>query len=163
MSRWKTAACSRCSASSRAQLPIIGYDSGGPVSYDDTTDAFSLNATPFESNSSTALGLFFSGSVNINIQVDGSGTLVGGVPGDDLVVTGDLDMDGDFNVDYSRYGPLLTGEMLAFGWEDSGLGGIDRPVRFPFLDHRRPAGGLFAGKDLGVYDHERELHVHRQF
>ena len=38
--------------------------------------------------------------------------LVGGVPGDDLVLIGDLDADGDFIVDFS--GTLLTGEIISF-------------------------------------------------
>jgi hypothetical protein len=38
--------------------------------------------------------------------------LVGGVPGDDLVLIGDYDVDGDFIVDYS--GTLLTGEIGLF-------------------------------------------------
>jgi hypothetical protein len=98
-------------------LPTIGYDSGGTVSYENVSNQFSLSATPL--NISThPFALFSSGSLNIRLTIDEAGGLVGGVAGDDLVLTGEVDLDGDFNTDAS--GVLLTGEISTFGFEDSG-------------------------------------------
>jgi hypothetical protein len=127
-------------------LPIIGYDSGGTVSYDATADAFSIDATPLTITSTSGVGFFFTGDLDINIQVDASGALVGGVPGDDLLLVGDVDVDGDFVVDFS--GTLLTGEVLAFGHEDSG-GNIDL-YDFRFSVTGGQLASMFSGKDLGV-------------
>ncbi|MGH7177144.1 MAG: SdrD B-like domain-containing protein, partial [Tepidisphaeraceae bacterium] len=79
------------------------------------------------------------------VKVDNSGALVGGVPGDDFVMTGDIDADGDSVVDYS--GVLLTGEITAVGFEEDGA--TDQyDMRFTVT------GGalapLYAFKDIGV-------------
>jgi hypothetical protein len=127
-------------------LPIIGYDSSGTVNYDAANDAFSVDAAPLTIDTSTATGFFFSGALDINIQVDATGALVGGVSGDDLVLTGDVDVDGDFIVDFS--GTLLTGEVLAIGSQDSG--GSTDLYDFRFSVTGGLLAGLYAGRDLGV-------------
>ena len=53
--------------------------------------------------------------VAIDIQVDNLGGLLGGVPGDDLLVEGEVSLPSGF---FS--GVLLTGEVTAFGFRDSG-------------------------------------------
>ena len=134
-------------------LPIVSYNSGGTVDYDSTSDAFSLNATPLSIETSTnPAGAFFSGSVNIDIEVDDTGALVGGTIGDDFVLTGDVDLDGDFLVDES--GVLLTGEIVAFGHEDSGGSTDFYDFRFSITGGLLTTNALtaadYAGKDLGV-------------
>ena len=132
--------------------PIIAYDSGGSVTYDSTTDAFSVAATPLSIDSGAGSGLFFIGDLNINIEVDDTGALIGGTSGDDLVITGDVDLDGDFIIDES--GVLLTGEILAFGSEDSGGTTDLYDYRFQItgglLTTNATIGADYAGKDLGV-------------
>lgn len=127
-------------------MPTIGYDSGGTVSYDSASDMFSVQATPLNIDTTSSSGLFFTGNLDINIEVDGTGALVGGVPGDDLVLTGDVDIDGDFIVDES--GVLLTGEITAFGHQDSG--GLSDTYDYRFTVTGGALASLYAGKDLGI-------------
>jgi hypothetical protein len=90
--------------------PLINYDSGGTTSYDAATDVFTVDATSFD----ILLGgppptQILNGTFDISIQVDDTGSVVGGVPGDDLLITGDLG---------AGLVVLLTGEILAFGFQD---------------------------------------------
>ena len=72
--------------------------------------------------------------------------LVGGIPGDDLVIFGSVDINGDLVVDYT--GTLLTGEISRFGFEDTGTTTDRYDFRFTIT------GGLlafkWAGEDFGV-------------
>jgi hypothetical protein len=126
--------------------PVIGYNSGGTVSYDQVSNQFSLAATPLSLTNSLGTNTFDFGALNINIVVDESGSLVGGVAGDDLVLTGAVDVDGDFVADFT--GTLLTGEVLAFGSQDSG--GITDIYDYKFSITGGLLASLYAGKDLGV-------------
>src|SRR5262249_12384527 len=131
-------------------LPIIQYDSGGSANYNNTTDTYTIAATPLTITlPSTPTGFFFTGAVNVNIKVDGTGALIGGVPGNDFSVTGDVDVNGDFVVDYLAInGPLLTGEISQFGFLDSG-GTTDR-YDFRFTVTGGQLASYWAGKDIGV-------------
>ena len=134
-------------------LPSIDYNVDGSVSYDATSDAFSVDATPISIMSSgNPDGFFFTGDIDINIEVDDSGALVGGSAGHDFVITGDVDIDGDFIVDES--GELLTGEIVAFGHEDSGGSTDLYDFRFAItgglLTTNALTGAQYAGKDIAV-------------
>ncbi len=126
-------------------LPQVTFNNGGTTSYDAAANAIEVQATPLQFTSTTENGVFFSGAVNFAAEVDDAGQLVGGVDGDDLVLTGDLDRDLDFVVDQS--GTLLTGEIVAFGSEE--LGATDQ---FTFIF--QVTGGLLApdytGQDVGI-------------
>ncbi len=131
------------------EAPFLEYDNQGTISYDASAQALSVDATPlnFQQTVGGPLGFIFVNADGspaqflIDIKVDNAGNLIGGVPGDDLVVTGQADVDGDFVVDYS--GVLLTGEILQFGSQDSG--GPTDAYDFIFT----PTGGeLF---DAGFY------------
>ena len=132
--------------------PMISYDSGGTATYDSTTDEFSIAATPIGIDSSAGSGFFFSGNVDINIEVDDTGALVGGTAGDDLIITGDVDIDGDFISDES--GVLLTGEIVQFGFEDTGGTTDNYDFRFQItggaLTTNALTAGAYVGKDLGI-------------
>lgn len=131
-----------------ADFPTIDYNVDGDVAYDSTSDTFSVNGTPtLFTPDETALfpSFFFSGDVAVNIVVDDAGSLVGGTPGDDFVLTGDLDIDGDFIVDFS--GTLLTGEITAFGFEEAGA--TDN-YDFRFTITGGLIAGEYAGQDLGM-------------
>jgi hypothetical protein len=135
-----------------AQAPLLTYDSIGTVTYNANTQAFAVRATPLtftESLSPPSPTRLITAPANLtlDIQVDNTGLLVGGVPGEDLVITGNIDIDGNGTIDAA--GVLLTGEVLAFGFVD-GVGGIDE-FDFRFT----PTGGAllapyFAGTDIGI-------------
>jgi hypothetical protein len=98
-------------------LPFISYDNQGTTTYDAVNDIFSVNASPLAILVSGNLPAIISGpeSFIINVTVDATGALTGGVPGDDLVVTGQAAVPGLGSVS----GVLLTGEVTGFGFEDS--------------------------------------------
>ena len=130
-------------------FPLSTYDSTGVVTYDPTTDNFDLSATPlsFFNPGPTAGG--YSNATNglqIHFQVDASGALIGGVAGDDLVLSGDLDTGGTPAPDVS--GILLTGEITAFGFQDTGSNVDAYDMRFTVTGGA--IAGYFAGKDIGI-------------
>ena len=102
-------------------FPLLSYDSNGTTTYDASTNLLTLRASP--------IALLMSGSspprfvnptgnpasevVSIQIFVDETGALVSGVGGDDLVIRGEVDTDGNGSIDLA--GVLLTGEVLGFG------------------------------------------------
>ena len=132
--------------------PLITFDINGSVAYDSTTDEFSASGTPIGIDSTAGSGFFFSGDVDLNIVVDDTGALVGGTGGPDFVISGDIDIDGDFVVDES--GTLLTGEILQFGSEDSGGTTDTYDFRFEItggaLTTNALTAGAYVGKDLGI-------------
>jgi uncharacterized repeat protein (TIGR01451 family) len=127
--------------------PLTTYDSTGHISYDSSSQAFNLDATPiffYQTSSSpqrqvTADPVSGLCNVQIRINVGQSGNLIGGVAGPDLVVNGSIPTIGS--------GTLLTGEISQFGWYDSTA--TDK-YDFRFT----PTGGIlqsyFAGKDIAV-------------
>jgi len=100
--------------------PLFNYDSGGTTTFDANTGALSVNATPLDY---TPLGgtlapifpLATAPAVTVNVSLDNNCNLVSGnMGGDDLSVSGDIDLDPqDFVPEYS--GTLLTGEIVALG------------------------------------------------
>ena len=84
--------------------------------------------------------------VKINIVVDATGALIGGTPGDDLVVIGAVDTTGDSVLDTD--GVLLTGEVTAFGFLDSG--GPTDTFDFAFTVTGGALAPFYAGKGIGV-------------
>lgn len=126
-------------------LPELSFNNGGTTTYDAQAGVVAVDAAPLSYRTPTSSGPFFSGDVDLSIQVDNAGNLLGGVSGDDLVVSGDLDVNGDFIVDLS--GVMLTGEVKAFGFEE--LGPSDS-FTYVFEVTGGLLAGDFAGKDLGV-------------
>jgi hypothetical protein len=78
--------------------------------------------------------------------INDTGMVAGGFVGDDLTVIGEVDADGDSDIDYA--GTLLTGEILEFGYEDSG-GPTDR-YDFRFSMTGGQLASFFAGMHIGV-------------
>jgi len=104
-------------------FPQLSFDNQGTTSYSAATDQFVVDASPVAIRllaggapvlitPTAGLGEAFS----INATIDDTGTLVGGVPGDDLLVFGDVNLGGLG----SFSGVLLTGEITGFGFQDSG-------------------------------------------
>ena len=130
--------------------PLIDYDSGGTVAYNAAADLFLLDATPtlYTESSMSDQGFFntFTSDIKISIQVDGTGTLIGGILGPDLIITGEVDTDGVGGGDFS--GVLLTGEITDFGFQNSGSTTDLYDFRFTIT-----GGALaikYAGEDFGV-------------
>lgn len=135
------------------ELPTFDFDSGGTTSYDHVSDIFSVSATPLESDTQIGIpgneGLFFNGTFDIDITVDAAGNLVGGVAGDDLVLTGTVDFEFDLIPEYVDLdGPLLTGEILSFGHQDSG--GTTDQFDFIFQITGGQMAGLYPNGKLAV-------------
>jgi hypothetical protein len=143
------------------QFPLLSFDNGGVTSYDASTDAFSVNANPiairlapgdapkFITPNPPDAGELFA----INISVDDAGNLIGGSAGDDLMVVGFIDFDGDGTPDIG--GVLLTGEVTGFGSQESGA-----TDNFDFAFNVTGGGlaGLFPTGIVGVTMHsERSL------
>lgn len=120
--------------------PVISYVNTAATAtrYDPISQIFAVDATPSTiqfSPTDPTLTVLPPRSMAIRIQVDNTGALIGGVPGNDLVISGQVQriVGGVTNI-YS--GQLLTGEVTAFGSFDSG-GTVDS-YDFRF----NPTGGL---------------------
>jgi len=146
-------------------LPSIDYNDTGRIDYDCAAERFDLTeAVPidyvepdqFPFNFRPVTGAFpDSLYFEIHIVVDSSGNLQGGVPGDDLELLGSIDINGDGFVDVS--GPLLTGEICQFGFEDGGATNTDSyDFRFTITGGSLTTASTpntasyFQGMDLGV-------------
>ncbi|MCO8122483.1 hypothetical protein NHH03_12110 [Stieleria sp. TO1_6] len=136
--------------------PLLDTDVAGLVDYDSTTNLFTANGIPnlFQSDPiNLALPITSPATFDLQLHVDAAGQFAGGVAGDDLVITGEIDLDIDGIADIS--GVLLTGEVTAFGFSDDG----PTTDRFDFrisitggalatADASSP--NYFAGKDIGL-------------
>ncbi len=117
-------------------FPQLFYDSQGVTSYDADLDRLSIAARPL------AIRRFLGdppariseGEIRIEVEVDAAGVLVGGVPGDDLLVTGSV----TFDPSTSFSGTLVTGEVLEFGFRDTTTTSDSYDFRFALT------GGLLA-------------------
>lgn len=105
-------------------FPRVFYDSTGTVNYTASTQEFALDATPLtftEASASTPInftdGIGAARDLDVYIQVDNTGNLIGGVAGHDLVLMGSLTVN---SITYTSTPttPLLTGEVAAFGYRN---------------------------------------------
>ncbi|REK38183.1 MAG: hypothetical protein DWQ46_20835, partial [Planctomycetota bacterium] len=145
-------------------FPITTYDSVGTVDYDATAQTFDLTASPLvflagpPSPTNLPRPVLPPNGFDINIEVDNSGNLIGGVAGDDLTLSGTIDIDGDSIPDVS--GTLLTGEVTGFGFLDTGsttdqFDFTFTPTGGAFVTGGTLSGGgtfgpYFDGKDIAV-------------
>ncbi|MFH1996488.1 MAG: PEP-CTERM sorting domain-containing protein [Candidatus Omnitrophota bacterium] len=91
----------------------------GTYNYDASNNLFSSKATPFSVTfDSATTSRIDNGSYVVGFHVDEAGNFSGGIVGDDLVITGDIDIDNDGAYEYS--GVLIAGEITDFGWLDTG-------------------------------------------
>ncbi len=132
-------------------LPLTNYNNMGLITYNASTNQLSVDASPIATLFPPSRFVFDSTaagpkSVEINIQVDSGGSLIGGTPGDDLVMIGAVDTTGDSVLDAD--GVLLTGEIIAFGFRDSG--GPTDTFDFAFSVTGGVLTPFFAGQEIGV-------------
>lgn len=89
------------------------------ITYDADTGAFSADG--FSLQFGYALGQsadILNGTFSIDVNVDATGALLPGGAG--LLITGDIDIDGDLVADYT--GTLLSGDVSQFGANGEGPG-----------------------------------------
>ena len=127
--------------------PLITGNNTSPAatSYNAATQMLTISSVPstIKFTGADITRLINSGTLTVGVQVNNGGFLVGGVAGDDIVVTGTT--ANAQGVPYT--GTLLTGEVTAFGFKEGGS--VDR---FDFRFH--VTGGalaaLFTGQDIGL-------------
>lgn len=100
-------------------LPDILSNSTGVYNYDAATDLFTSTATPvtitFTGLPGSLITITGTKSYSVGFHVNAAGNFVSGIAGDDLVIRGDVDVNGD-----SYSGDLIRGEITNFGWLDTG-------------------------------------------
>lgn len=145
-------------------LPIEFYNSTGQMQYDTATGAFDVSATPtaiFLPTGPRAITATH-GDFQIHARVSNTGALLGGVnfgdlvnlgdvnaAGDDFVMRGAVDLDGNGSIDpITETGDLLRGEIFAFGFQDSG--GPTDQYDYKFVLTGGLLASQFAGRDIGV-------------
>ena len=145
-------------------FPTLDANFNGSVQYIAATDTFVANATPLLFKTS-----FFGfgtqiqtpKSFQLEFKVDDTGSFAGGVAGHDFRITGSLNLDSDSIPDVT--GDLLTGEVIAFGYADSGSatttdvfdlrlkvtgGALSVPGVLTASGNTRPA--YYADRDIGM-------------
>ncbi|MDH3588000.1 MAG: hypothetical protein OEQ74_01220, partial [Gammaproteobacteria bacterium] len=128
--------------------PILFFDNTGVLTYTAAGGVLDIDADPLAIRLNAIdppILIFPSGGnryVTIDAIVDNGGDLVGGVPGNDLEIFGEVTINGD-----TFSGMLLTGEVTGYMGED-GVGTTDfHSLRFTVT------GGLLAGlygSDIGI-------------
>jgi len=130
------------------ELPLIAYGAEATLQYEAASQSFDVDTVPLAmlaGASGPVRPIRGDANMEIHIQVDNGGDLVGGVAGDDLVIEGDIDLDGDSIIDVS--GTLLTGEIAEFGHQEAGATDL---YDFRFETTGGALATMFAGKDIGV-------------
>lgn len=122
--------------------PLINYNSTGELTYDANVDALTVDATPTSILFEGGPPIFIDPprTMEIRIRVDELGSLVGGVEGPDLMVEGVI--DPEFS------GVLLTGEIVAFGFRDTGSN-TDK-YDFVFTLTGGALGSFYNGGFIGI-------------
>jgi hypothetical protein len=135
-------------------FPSLTYDSNGTTSYNSASDSLALIASPIAIRFTPGgvprlvqpTGAPAQEVLQLNGVITNTGTVGGGVLGDDLLVVGEVDANGDTIIDYA--GTLLTGEILQFGYEDTGTATDKYDFRFSLTGGA--LASFFSGMDIGV-------------
>ena len=136
-------------------LPTLDYplivQSEGLTSYDMTTRILSTDVFPitaqFAETEPVRPFLVEAGEyVQLRVEVGSDGSLIGGVAGDDLIIEGQLDIDGDGIIDVT--GVLITAEVTGFGFLDSG-NSIDQ-YNYSFTLTGGALAPYYATNELGL-------------
>jgi hypothetical protein len=133
-------------------FPAVSFNSTGTTQYTSASQHLSISASPlairFAPDQPPRLIQPVTGLqvLTVDIFIDSGGMLYGGHPDEDLLIIGQVDANGDGNIDYS--GVLLTGEIAAFGWENTG--GTTDFFDFRFTLTGGALASLFNDHDIGV-------------
>lgn len=147
--------------------PLLTFDSQGTTTFDAATGVLTIDATPIAVQFTEGQPPRFvtpSGDppqafVTLSIVVDATGQLVSGVPGDDLIVFGQVDEDGDGTPDYSQV--LLAGEVADFGFNDNApeapLPKASRGRATSLIYKAAQNGSMIAGNFLSTDEYELQF------
>lgn len=132
---------------------IVTTDQGG-TNYSAASHWFSIDSSPLAirfSPTDPPRLVFPTGDpaariLTVDIQIGNDAMLLGGHPDEDLIVIGQVDADGNGSIDYA--GVLLTGEIVAFGYEKTADSTAIFDFRFTLTGGE--LAPLFNGKDLGL-------------
>lgn len=131
------------------EVPTIQYNNTGRAQYDVATGLFKVKADPlFFKNAGIAV-INRPKSLDLRFKVNVDGSLNSGVAGDDLVITGEIDVDGDGAVDFS--GTLLTAEISDFGFAVPKPGQTTNSFEASFQITGGQLASLYGRKKLGVF------------
>lgn len=132
--------------------PLMDFDTG-TTSFNATTGSFSFTALPstfFDPTMAPPVAFISTDTaaietVSVNIVLDNSGTLFGGVAGDDLVIEGSVTLfPGGIPTPYN--GVLLTGEIVSFEAGDASTTTDTYNLKFSvtggLLSSYYPGGGV---------------------
>jgi hypothetical protein len=130
------------------QLPLMSISGSGTTTYSIASNRFDVISVPvafveppavFVDDMATVAKQF-----SISITLDNNGNLVSGIVGDDLSVVGSVTLKNGQLIE----GSLLTGEVKAFGYKDTGTNNDLYDFVFTV------SGGLlaehYAGRDIAV-------------
>jgi hypothetical protein len=130
------------------KIDFVGPSPGSGTLFNAGSRAFSVQASPVGADFGAGIRTVAApDGLDINFSIsDNAGQVLVSAAGDDFVMSGAIDQNGDSVIDYS--GVLLTGEILA-------VGSVNAPGSTDFMDFRfRATGGslmpLYSGKDIGV-------------
>lgn len=133
-------------------FPVITFDQTGVLTYDPSSHRLDITATPIsykQTSSSPARTISDGRDLEVHLLVDNNGVFMAGngAGGNDLLITGAIDLNGNGAIDPGEQGTLLTGKASQFGFLEAGT--TDN-YDFRFT----PTGGIlqqfYAGKDIGL-------------
>ena len=131
------------------EAPTIQYNNTGRAEYDAATGILKVKADPlFFKNTGIAI-INPTKALNLQFKLNNDGSLNSGIAGDDLVITGEVDVDGDGTVDFS--GTLLTAEISDFGFAVPKPGQTTNAFEASFDITGGQLASLYGRKKLGVY------------
>jgi hypothetical protein len=130
-------------------FPKMNFE-GGSTTAQISGGTLSVSATPtimLITNVGPLVPVLGPSSLSIGANLDASCNLTGGIAGDDLVITGTVDVD-PLGVGDVRSGVLLTGEILALGVGDPS-GTVD-PFDFRFDVTGGALADFYTNEDAGI-------------
>lgn len=131
-------------------FPLITFDSNGTIEYDEAGNLLFVDVRPIAIQMSpTSAPIFFGDpgmgqrSFTVGVKVGPTGGLLGGIPDDDLLIQGSVDLgaQGSFS------GTLLRGNVTFFDFEDAGPTDF---YAFEFTVQGGELAFLFQGATLGM-------------
>ena len=132
-------------------FPMTVFNSTGATVYNAGTRMLTVKARPIATRFSAGAPPIIHdrttvGAIRIAIEIDSDGVLVVGGSGDSFRMTGAIDIDGGAPPELT--GVLLTGQVLGFGYHDSG--GPTDTLDFRFQVTGGALASHYAGADIGV-------------
>ncbi len=131
-------------------FPLITFDSNGTITYDEASKLLFVDVRPIAIQlSPTSAPIFFGDpgagqrSFTIGVKVGPTGGLLGGIPDDDLLIHGSVDLgaQGSFS------GTLLRGNVRFFDYENAGPTDF---YAFEFTVEGGELAFLYPGATLGI-------------